>query len=86
MARAAVPVAGEGQDLEAVPAEIAADARGRRAGDIKGGQDRTVSTRKGPVLTGVSAVKGGQERTVSVETPAKTPALNARAGREPQNH
>ena len=35
MATAAMPVAGEGQDAEAVPAEIAADARGRRAGALR---------------------------------------------------
>jgi DnaA N-terminal domain len=64
MATAAMPVAGEGQDVEAVPTEIAADVRGRHAGDVKGGQDRTVSTRKGPALTGVSEAKGGQDRTL----------------------
>jgi hypothetical protein len=89
MASAAVPVARDEQDVQAVPAEVAADARGHAAGAVKGGQDRTVSTRKGPVLTGVSEAKGGQDRTVSGETPAQTPAQtpapNARAGREPQN-
>ncbi len=103
--------AGDAQDVEALPAEVVSDARGQSVGAVKGRQDQTVSTQKGPILTGVSdpkggqertlpeqnrpavtavsAVKGGQVRTVSRETPAKTPAetpaLNARAGREPQN-
>ncbi len=85
----AVPVAGNRHDLEAVPAEVGADARGQAAGGVKGGQDRTFSTPKGPALTGVSVVKGGQDRTVSGETsaqtPAKTPAPNARTGNDPQN-
>ena len=103
--------AGDAQDVDALPAEVVSDARSQPVAAVKGGQDRTVSTQKGPVLTGVSepkggqdrtlpelhgpavtgvsAVKGGQVRTVSLNTPAKTPAetpaLNARAGREPQN-
>jgi hypothetical protein len=64
MVTAAMPFAGEGEDVEALPAEIAADSHGCRAGDLKGGQDRTVSTRKGPGLTGVSEPNGGQDRTL----------------------
>jgi hypothetical protein len=52
---------------------------------VKGGQDRTVSAKKCPVRTGVSAEKGGQDRILFDETPAETPAPNARAGKEPQN-
>ena len=55
---------------------------------LKGGQDRTLSAGNCPVLTGVSAVKGGQGRTLfdpdGAKTPAKTPAPNARAGRNPR--
>jgi DnaA N-terminal domain len=89
MASVGVPVAGKGQDLEAVPANVAADANGHTAKSVKSGQDRTLPGQNRPILTGVSAVKGGQDRTVSGETPAqtpaKTPAPNARAAREPQN-
>ena len=35
--------------------------------------------------TGVSAEKGGQDRTLFDETPAETPAPNARTGKEPLN-
>jgi hypothetical protein len=62
-----------------------------RAGvsDAKGGQDRTVSAQNCPARTGVSTSKGGQDRTLfrqtPAETPAKTPAPDARAGKEPQN-
>jgi hypothetical protein len=58
-----------------------------RAGvsDAKGGQDRTVSARNCPVRTGVSTSKGGQDRTLFDQTPAQTPAPNARTGKEPQN-
>jgi len=60
---------------------------------LKGGHDRTLSPLNRPILTGVSGVKGGQDHTLfapaEAETPAeraaKTPAANARAGREPQN-
>jgi hypothetical protein len=52
-------------------------------------QDRTVSARKHPAMSGVSSANPGQDRTVLPETPARTPAEtpapNARAGREPQN-
>ncbi|MGH2869080.1 MAG: hypothetical protein ACRDNK_16160, partial [Solirubrobacteraceae bacterium] len=63
----------------------------------KGGQDRTVSAQNRPAVTGVSVSKGGQDRTLfelsptetpakrGAETPAKTPAANVRAGKEPQN-
>jgi hypothetical protein len=89
MASVDVPVAGEAHEIEAVPAEVAGGAHGHAARGVEGGQDRTVSTPRGPGLTGVSEAKGGQERTVSAETsaqtPAKTPAPTARAGREPQN-
>src|SRR5204862_1561764 len=74
---------------EATPAEVVPDGRDDGVGAIKGGQDRTVSTRKGPILTGLYLGNPGQDRTVSretpAETPAKTPAPNARVGREPQN-
>jgi hypothetical protein len=89
MAGVAAPLAAKRHDLDPVPTEIAAEARAHAARGGMGGQDRTVSTRKGPVLTGISQAKGGQARAVSpetpAETPAKTPAPNARAGREPQN-
>jgi hypothetical protein len=89
MATVGVPLAGGSQDVEAVPAEVAADVRGGAAGGLKGGQDRTLPGQNRPVLTGVSDLKGGQDRTVSgetpAETPAKTPAPNAQAGREPQS-
>jgi DnaA N-terminal domain len=89
IATVVVPAAGGQQGVEAVPAGVVRGARGHGVGAGKGGQDRTVSTRNGPVLTGVSALKGCQGRTVSLKTPAKTPARtpapNARAGREPQN-
>jgi hypothetical protein len=56
---------------------------------VKGGQDQTVPAGKCPVVTGVSVVKGGQDRTLfdlpAPETPAETPAPNARAGTEPGN-
>jgi hypothetical protein len=55
----------------------------------KGGRDRTVPLEKCPGVTGVSGSKGGQDRPLfefaPIETPAETPAPNARAGREPQN-
>ena len=55
----------------------------------KGGQERPLPEPNLPAVTGVSAVKGGQVRTVArgtpAQTPAQTPALNAHAGREPQN-
>jgi hypothetical protein len=47
-----------------------------RAGG-KGGQDRTVSAQKCPVVTGVSGVKGGQDRTVS---PQKCPVVTGVSG------
>ncbi len=65
--------------------------------DVKGGHDRTLSPRNRPVPTGVSGVKGGQDQTLfgpteeqtpaerAAKTPAKTPAPNARGGKEPQN-
>jgi hypothetical protein len=59
----------------------------------RGGQDRTLSLANRPILTGVSGAKGGQDQTLfaetpaerAAETPAKTPAPNVRAGKEPQN-
>ena len=72
MATVAEPVAGDTQDLEAVPAEVVSDARGRVVGAGKGGQDRTVSRRKGPVVTGVSAEKaGGHESALSRTVPRR---------------
>jgi hypothetical protein len=89
MATVGVSVDREGQDSEAVPAELVASARGHADGGIKDGQDRTLPGQNRPVLTGVSAAKGGRDRTVSGETPAKTPAKSpapsARTGKEPQN-
>jgi hypothetical protein len=63
---------------------------GQGGGDLpveggKGRLERTVSGQKRPVLAGVSLGKGGADRTLSQETPAETPAPNARAGEEPQN-
>jgi len=64
---------------------------------LKGGHDRTVLTQDRPALTGVSVPKGGQAQTLcepplaetaregAAETPAETPAPNARAGRESFN-
>jgi hypothetical protein len=57
------------------------------------GQNRTVYTRKGPGLSGVSGgvseLNPAQSRTVSQETPpdtpSETPPPNVRAGREPKN-
>ena len=51
----------------------------------KGSGERTLSPVNGPASAGDSVRKGGADRTVSAETPAETPAPNARAGREPQN-
>ena len=68
-----------------------------RVSGAKGGQAQTVSVHNRPVVTGVWAANGGQDRTLfdllevgtpaqkAAETPAETPAPNARAGREPQN-
>jgi hypothetical protein len=67
MATVAVPLAGGSQDVEAVPAEVAADVRGGATGVVNGGQDRTLPRQDRPALTGVSAEKGGQDRTVSAE-------------------
>jgi hypothetical protein len=64
MATVAAPGTAEEHDVEALPAELVADARGHGVAAVKGGHDRTVSTRKGPVLTGVSEAKGGQDRTL----------------------
>jgi hypothetical protein len=47
------------------------------APDIKGGQDRTLTAEKCPVLTGVSGSKGGQDRTVS---PEECPVLTGVSG------
>ena len=89
MATVAAPAAGDQQGVEATPAEVLPGGRGHGVGVIKGGQDRRPLGQNRPVLTGVSAGKGGQDRTLSRETPAQTPAKtrapNARAGREPQN-
>jgi hypothetical protein len=63
MATVDVPVAGEAHEVEAVPAEVAGGADGHAARGVKGGQDRTVPTPKGPVLTAVSEAKGGHDRT-----------------------
>ena len=64
---------------------------------VKGGHGRTASPQNRPFLTGVSVANGGQAQTLfepplsetpgerAAETPAKTPAPNARAGKEPQN-
>jgi hypothetical protein len=55
---------------------------------VKGGQDQTGPPQKCPIVAGVSG-KGGQDQTLfqlpEPETPAKTPAARARAGKEPQN-
>jgi hypothetical protein len=71
----------------------AGSGRGGKGPDLTGvsvvvnpAQSRTVSTVKGPDLTGVLAVNPGQSRTVSPantppETPSKTPPPNARTGR-----
>ncbi|MBV9193196.1 MAG: hypothetical protein JO168_03545 [Solirubrobacterales bacterium] len=73
MATVAVPVAGERQDLDAVPAELAADARGRAAGAVKGGQDRTVSPEtpaQTPAETPAPDARAGREpRTPEPLTP-----------------
>ena len=65
--------------------------------DRKGGHDQTLSRQNRPIPTGVLDPKGGQDQTLlappeaetpaerAVKTPAKTPAPNARAGKEPQN-
>ena len=72
------------------------DENGLAAG-VKGGHAQAVSVENRPVVTGVSDVKGGQDRTLfelpvaetpaerAAQTPAETPAPNARAGKEPQN-
>ncbi|MBV9717461.1 MAG: hypothetical protein JOZ64_18965 [Solirubrobacterales bacterium] len=55
---------------------------------VKGCAGRTLSPVNRPARAGVSGQKGGADRTLSRETPAKapakTPAANARAGREPR--
>jgi hypothetical protein len=65
--------------------------------DVKGGQAQTVWADKRPAVTGVSDGKGGQDRTLfelpaqasraerAAESPAQTPAPNARAGRKAVN-
>jgi hypothetical protein len=83
MATVGVSVAGERQHVEAVPAEVAADAHGQAARGVKGGKDRTVSTRKGPVLTGVSEAKGGQDRTLPGQNrPALTGVSAIKGGQD----
>ena len=77
----AVPVAGDGLHRETVPAELPAGARGHAAAGAKGGQDRTVSTPKGPVLTGVSEAKGGHDRTLPEQNrPALTGVSAVKGG------
>jgi hypothetical protein len=56
--------AGDKKDVETVPAQLVSATGSRSVGAVEGGQDRTVSDAKRPVLTGVSKVKGGQDRTV----------------------
>jgi hypothetical protein len=80
---APVAVRVQGQDVEAVPAEVAADAHGHAAARVKGGQDRTDPRRKGPVLTGVSDAKGGQDRTLPGQNrPARTGVSAVNGGQD----
>ena len=56
---------------------------GSGVGAVKGGQDRTVSTQKGPVLTGVSSRKGGQDRTLPEQNrPAVTGVSAVKGGQD----
>jgi hypothetical protein len=71
----------------AIPAVRDAENPGqdRTVSGINPGQDRTVSGVNPGQNRTVSALNPGHDRTVSLETPAETPAPNARAGREPGN-
>jgi DnaA N-terminal domain len=57
----------------------------RTVSGVNPGQDRTVLPLNPGQDRTVFALNPGQDRTVSLEAPAQTPALNARAGREPGN-
>jgi hypothetical protein len=57
----------------------------RTVSGVNPGQDRTLSPLNPGQNRTVFALNPGQNRTVSPETPAESPAPNARAGREPGN-
>ena len=86
-ARPLIGVAHSETGLEAET--VQPDALDPRGGAGNPVQDRIPSALKGPGLTGVSAVNPGQNRTLfdetRAQTPAQTPAPNARAGRESRN-
>jgi hypothetical protein len=69
------------QGIEAIPAELVGDAFGHVVAAEEAGQHRTVSTRNGPVLTGVSEAKGGQDRTLpGLNRPVVTGVSAAKGG------
>jgi hypothetical protein len=71
-----------GQDRTLLPLK---PGQNRTVSGLNPGQDRTLLPLKPGQNRTVSGLNPGQDQTVSAETPAETPAPDARAGREPGN-